>query len=59
MADFELIDEVLRHEGPVVSVYEARLRTPDGQVLQREIVRHPGAVVVVPVVGGDAVLVRQ
>ncbi len=59
MSRFEPIDESLVHEGPVVSVYQGRFRAPDGQILIREIVRHPGAVTVVPVIGNDAVMVRQ
>lgn len=59
MSGFEPIDEVLKHEGPVVSVYEGRFRAPDGEILLREIIRHPGAVNVVPIVDGHAVMVRQ
>lgn len=59
MSEFEPIDETLKHEGPVVSVYEGRFRAPDGQILVREIIRHPGAVGVVPVVDGEVVMVRQ
>jgi 8-oxo-dGTP pyrophosphatase MutT (NUDIX family) len=59
MARFEMIDEVLVHEGPVISVFHGRFRSPDGEVMRREVVRHPGAVVVVPVIGAEAVLVRQ
>ncbi len=32
---------------------------PDGTAVRREVVRHPGAVAVVPVVGEDVVLIRQ
>ena len=59
MPEFEPIDETLKHVGPVVSVYEGRFRAPDGSVLIREIIRHPGAVCVVPIIDGEAVLVRQ
>ena len=59
MPDFEPIDEVLKHTGPVISVYEGRFRSPNGEVLVREIARHPGAVAVVAMVGDEVVLVRQ
>jgi ADP-ribose pyrophosphatase len=32
---------------------------PDGRRMERDIVHHPGAVAVVPIVGDEAVLVRQ
>ena len=59
MADFEPLGEELRHEGPVVKVYEGRFRAPDGSEIIREVIRHPGAVLVVPVVEGNVVMVRQ
>jgi 8-oxo-dGTP pyrophosphatase MutT (NUDIX family) len=46
-------------EGHVVSVSVADFESPDGELLEREIVHHPGAVVVVPVDGEEALLVRQ
>ena len=43
-----------------ISVVDASFRDPDGEVFHRDIVRHPGAVAVVPVTDdGKAVLVRQ
>ena len=35
------------------------VETPDGSSVTREVVRHPGAVAVVPVVGDEVVLIRQ
>ncbi len=32
---------------------------PDGNEFERDVVHHPGAVVVVPVIDGDVILVRQ
>lgn len=32
---------------------------PDGRLARREIIRHPGAVAVVPVIDGDVVLISQ
>ena len=59
MTGFEQLGEELIHEGPVFRVTIGQVRSPDGEVLTREYVRHPGAVVVVPIVDGDVVLVRQ
>ncbi len=35
------------------------VRAPDGSTVLREVVRHPGAVAMVPVVGDSVVLIRQ
>ena len=56
---FRSLGERVIHEGAVFSVVVGEFETPDGQVVQRDIVRHPGAVCVVPVVGDDVILVRQ
>ncbi len=60
MTGFEPLGEELIHEGPIFSVGVGQVRAPDGRVVTREYVRHPGAVVVVPIVGEtQVVLVRQ
>ncbi len=60
MTGFEQLGERVIHDGPVFSVSIGEIRTPDGQILKREYVRHPGAVVIVPIVAGnEVVLVRQ
>lgn len=47
-------------QGHLISVTEAAFEGPDGNRFDREIVHHPGAVVVVPVTAdGNAILVRQ
>ena len=60
MASFRRLEETEDLRGPVVSVRTGRFEAPDGHVFERQIVRHPGAVVVVPV-GDDrtVTLVRQ
>lgn len=58
-AEFRPLGERIIHRGPVFEVAVGEVRTPEGDVVTREYVRHPGAVMVVPVVGGEAVLVRQ
>jgi 8-oxo-dGTP pyrophosphatase MutT (NUDIX family) len=53
-------EERLIHQGHVVSMAIGTFRGPDGSTYERELVHHPGAVAVVPIVDGDtAVLVRQ
>lgn len=60
MTGFERLGERLVHEGAVFTVGVGEVRAPDGRVVTREYVRHPGAVVVVPIVGDtDVVLIRQ
>jgi ADP-ribose pyrophosphatase len=50
--------EVFR--GPLIQVVSARFDGPDGTQLQRDIVHHPGAVVVVPLTtAGTVLMVRQ
>jgi 8-oxo-dGTP pyrophosphatase MutT (NUDIX family) len=47
-------------QGWRITVVDAAFRAPDGSVFHRDVVRHPGAVAVVPVTDrGTAVLVRQ
>ncbi|MCU0273173.1 MAG: NUDIX hydrolase [Acidimicrobiales bacterium] len=56
---FEKIGERVVHEGAVVTFTVGTFRSPDGVVLERDVVKHPGAVSVVPVDGDDVILVRQ
>lgn len=56
---FRSLSERVVHEGAVITVVSGEFETPDGQIIQRDIVRHPGAVSVVPVVGDEVILVRQ
>jgi ADP-ribose pyrophosphatase len=42
-----------------LSVSRSRVAGPDGEEFDRHVVHHPGAVVVVPVVEGNVILVRQ
>ncbi|HZU74687.1 MAG TPA: NUDIX hydrolase [Acidimicrobiales bacterium] len=57
---FRSLGETCLHQGHVISLYRGRFVAPDGSPFEREIVRHPGAVVVVPLVDDStALLVRQ
>jgi len=57
--DFTVIGTEVIHDGAVVRTERLEIRTPDGDVVQREVARHPGAVAVVAIHDGDVVLVRQ
>lgn len=54
------MSETTVFDGSLISVSSMQMEGPDGDRFEREIVHHPGAVVVVPVTGeGRAVMVRQ
>jgi ADP-ribose pyrophosphatase len=60
VAGFRQLDERVVHAGRVVSFHTGTFEAPDGQVVERDIVRHPGAVSAVAVRDdGRVVLVRQ
>jgi 8-oxo-dGTP pyrophosphatase MutT (NUDIX family) len=47
------------HEGIIVNLRSSDYRRPDGTVVTREVMDHPGAVVMVPVEGDHVLMVRQ
>lgn len=54
------ISSKLLHEGRHFSFLVDDVELPNGHVTQRDIVRHPGAVAIIPILGdGKVVLVRQ
>lgn len=56
----ETLESRLVYEGRFLRIYEDTVRCPDGHVAPREYLRHPGAVMVVPVLDdGRLVLERQ
>jgi 8-oxo-dGTP pyrophosphatase MutT (NUDIX family) len=57
--DFEQISSERVFEGKIFAVDRAEFRFPDGEEATREIVRHPGAVGIVPVDDEHVWLVRQ
>jgi 8-oxo-dGTP pyrophosphatase MutT (NUDIX family) len=61
MSKFRKVAEREVHSGHLISVAVGTFATPDGEEFERDVVHHPGAVSVVPVVDeGTAVLmVRQ
>lgn len=60
MGEFRLRDEKLVHQGSVVSFAVGTYVAPDGTTFERDVVHHPGAVSVVPLLDdGTVVMVRQ
>lgn len=60
MSDAEVLDRRRIFKGRVVDLAVERVRLPNGRIADLEVVRHPGAVAVVPLLGEDEVLlVRQ
>src|SRR5438105_4205250 len=58
---FRKLDEREIYRGPLISVAEGTFESPAGERFERDVVHHPGAVSVVPLLPGDreVVLVRQ
>jgi len=59
VSGFRRISERQVHNGWSIDVVVAEFETPDGEFVTRDVVRHPGAVSVVPLDGDEIVLVRQ
>lgn len=56
---FRRLDERQIYNGHIIEVVVGRFAGPDGQQFERDIVRHPGAVAIVPLDGEEIVLVEQ
>ncbi len=60
MPPFHKLGETELFRGSLIQVASARFAGPDGIEFERDVVHHPGAVVVVPLTGsGTVVMVRQ
>lgn len=64
MPGFRRLSEVERFSGTLISVATATFQAPEGERFERDVVHHPGAVSVVPVLRGpdgtaEVILVRQ
>ena len=60
MSDAERLDRREVHPGKVVHLTVDRVRIPNGNVVELEMIQHPGAAAVVPVdAEGNVILVRQ
>jgi 8-oxo-dGTP pyrophosphatase MutT (NUDIX family) len=56
---FEKISERIAYDGRILKVAIDEYRFPDGEVAEREIVRHPGVAAIVVHDGRDLLLTRQ
>lgn len=56
---FRALGEELIYEGFILKVMNGRFEAPDGSTFERDVLRHPGAVAVVPIIEDDIILVRQ
>lgn len=56
---FRIVGSDTLCEAGFLSVSRLHVESDDGEEFDRHVVHHPGAVVVVPVIDGEAVLVRQ
>ncbi|MET0628321.1 MAG: NUDIX hydrolase [Acidimicrobiia bacterium] len=57
---FEIVDSTVVWDAGFLSASRISVRAPDGESLERHVVHHPGAVVVVPIdAEGRVVMVRQ
>ena len=56
---FESLGGETLYEGRIISLHHERFRYPDGEVVEREVVRHQGAVGILAHDGNDLFLVRQ
>jgi ADP-ribose pyrophosphatase len=60
MTGFRVVDSTTRARSSFLELVEATVAGDDGETFTRTIVRHPGAVTVVPITDdGDVLLVRQ
>ncbi len=59
VSGFRGLGERIVHRGAVVKLAFGKFETPEGQVIEREIVRHPGSASVVALDGDEVILVRQ
>jgi ADP-ribose pyrophosphatase len=55
----DLVESRTVFQGRLLSVAVDTVRLPDGRTATRDVVKHPGAVALVPLLGDNVVLVRQ
>ncbi|MCK6427914.1 MAG: NUDIX hydrolase [Burkholderiaceae bacterium] len=56
----ETLESTVVYEGVLLKVYSDQVRCPDGHIATREYLRHPGAVMMIPLLDdGQVVLERQ
>lgn len=57
--NFRIVGSETRATGAIIEFLDIALEGPDGAVHSRDVIRHPGGVGVLPLMGDDVVLVRQ
>lgn len=57
--EYKVVRRQTKFEGKVIEVLLDEVSMPDGKIHEREVVRHKGAVGVVPIIGDKVVLVKQ
>jgi len=58
-ASWPVLQSCVLAEGRIVTLRKDAMELPDGQIVQREVVEHPGAVAIVALDGRDRVLMIQ
>lgn len=56
---FRALDEDAIYDGWVIKVAKGRFEGPDGTIFERDVVHHPGAVAIVPIIDDEIIMVRQ
>ncbi len=59
LPEFRKLGETPIYTGHAIDVVTADFEAPNGEVITRDVVKHQGAVSVVPIIGDEVVLVRQ
>jgi ADP-ribose pyrophosphatase len=57
--NFRIVGTETRATGAIIEFLDVALQGPDGAVHSRDVIRHPGGVGVLPLLGDDVVLVSQ
>ena len=57
--NFRIVGEETRASGAIIDMLDVSLQSPDGTLHSRDVIRHPGGVGVLPMIGDEVVLVRQ
>ncbi len=57
--NFRILGDETRASGAIIDFVDVSLQSPDGSVHSRDVIRHPGGVGVLPMIGEEVVLVRQ
>jgi ADP-ribose pyrophosphatase len=57
--NFRIVGNETRATGAIIEFLDVALQGPDGSIHRRDVIRHPGGVGVLPILGDEVVLVRQ